>query len=287
MGDKFTKIPNEYILGENMMESNKLFLLMILLQGKTSKDVCFLSIKYLCKRLNTNTGNTNRTKYIIDTLKYFKEQKILCYSDTIDCENDIDIEEATQKDKTEIFFAELYHDISGDFTIITDMEVKLILNLCKEQKIDKYNMIHLFLYILSCIKNNEQDEDYKLCYPSVFTISSALGLSEITVLKYIKVLKESNILYYDSIGYKIVNGEYRMTNTYYCRAEDKDKLDYFIEHKRQDKGIKPMTSNDKNIINIKRSLKQKINKLNKKENKTEEEKLQLKEIEKEYENLKK
>jgi hypothetical protein len=64
-------------------------------------------------------------------------------------------------------------------------------------------------------------------------------------------------------------------------------LDYFIEHKRQDKGIKPMTSNDKNIINIKRSLKQKINKLNKKENKTEEEKLQLKEIEKEYENLKK
>jgi hypothetical protein len=285
--DKFTKIPNEYINGDNMMESNKLFLLMILLQGKTSKDVCFLSIKYLCKRLNTNTGNTNRTKYIIDTLKYFKEQKILCYSDTIDCEYDIDIEEATHKDKTDIFFAELYNDISGDFTIIADMEVKLIISLCQEQKIDKYNIIHLFLYILSCIKNNEQDEDYKLCYPSIDKISNVLGLSEITVLKYIKILKEEHILYYDSIGYKIINGQYKMTNTYYCRYKDKDKLDYFIEYKRKDKGIKPMTSKDKNITNIKRSLKQKINKLNKKDNKTEEEVLQLKKIEKEYETLKK
>jgi len=48
-----------------------------------------------------------------------------------------------------------------------------------------------------------------------------------------------------------------------------------------------MTSNDKNKTNLKRSLKQKINKLHKKENITEEEILQLKEIEKEYENLKK
>ena len=103
----------------------------------------------------------------------------------------------------------------------------------------------------------------------------------------IKELKKEEILYYDSIGYKIVNGEYRMTNTYYCRMEDKDKLDSFIELKRKDKNIKPMTSKEKNKTNLKRSLKQKINKLNKKENKTEEEKLQLEEIEKEYETLKK
>jgi peptidoglycan hydrolase CwlO-like protein len=148
-------------------------------------------------------------------------------------------------------------------------------------------MIHLYLYILSFIKENDKDEDYKLAYPSINNISEALGLSEYTILKYIKVLKEQNILYYDSIGYKIVNGEYKMTNTYYCRMDDKDILDKFIETKRQDKGVTPMSKKDKNITNSKRSLKQKINKLYKKQDKSQEETDKLKELEKEYEQLQK
>ena len=285
MEKKYTIIPNEYILGENKLESNKLFLLMILLQGKSSKDICFLSIKYLCKRLNTNTGNTNRTKYIIDTLKYFQDKQIFFFSDSCHCNNEINIEQETQKDKTDIFFAEVYTKIDEKFTIIYDEEIDNILELCKQQKIDKYNIIHLYLYILSFINNNEQDELYKLCYPSIETISNALQLSEYTILKYIKALKDSNILYYDSIGYKIVNGEYRMTNTYYSRMEHKDKLDYFINNKRQDKGIIPMNTNDKNTTNMKRSLKQKINKLIKKENKTEKEIIKLKSLQEQYEKL--
>jgi hypothetical protein len=48
--------------------------------------------------------------------------------------------------------------------------------------------------------------------------------------------------------------------------EDKDILDKFIEIKRQDKGVTPMSKKDKNITNLKRSIKQKINKLYKKQN---------------------
>jgi hypothetical protein len=65
--------------------------------------------------------------------------------------------------------------IYGDFTIIYDDEVDLILELCKSNNINKYNMIHLYLYILSFIKENDKDEDYKLAYPSINNISEALG----------------------------------------------------------------------------------------------------------------
>ena len=285
--EKFTIIPNVHIRFDDKLESDKLLLYLMLMQNRTTKDICIFSIRQLCNRLNTTTRNSNRTKYIIDTLKYFEDKEILCFSDSYNCKNEIKIEEYTNENKIDILYAELINEIDGDFTIIYDNEVDMILELCQQKNINKYNIIHLYLYILSFIKANEQDEDHKLAYPSINNISEALQLSEYTVLKYIKELKKEEILYYDSIGYKIVNGEYRMTNTYYCRMEDKDKLDGFIESKRKDKDIKPMTSKEKNKTNLKRSLKQKINKLNKKENKTEEEKLQLEEIEKEYETLKK
>ena len=287
MNKKFTIIPNVHIRFDDKLESDKLLLYLMLMQNRTTKDICIFSIRQLCNRLNTTTRNSNRTKYIIDTLKYFEDKEIFCFSDSYNGKNEIKIEEYTNENKIDVLYAELIDEIVGDFTVIYDDEVDMILELCQKNNINKYNLIHLYLYILSFIKVNEQDEDHKLAYPSINNISEALQLSEYTVLKYIKELKKEEILYNDSIGYKIVNGEYRMTNTYYCRTEDKDKLDTFMELKRKDKVIKPMTSKDKNITNLKRSLKQKINKLNKKGNKTEEDILQINKLEKEYEILKK
>lgn len=287
MKGKYTIIPNVHIRFDDKLESDKLLLYLILMQNRTSKDICIFSIRELCNRLDTTTRNTNRTKYIIDTLKYFEEKDIFFFSDYYNCKNQINIEQYSNGNKLNIIYAELMDEITGDFTIIYDDEVDLILEICQQNNINKYNMVHLYLYILSFIKENKQDEDYKLAYPSINNISEALGLSEYTILKYIKVLKEQNILYYDSIGYKIVNGEYKMTNTYYCRIEDKDILNKFIEIKRKDKSVTSMSKKDKNTINLKRSLKQKINKLYKKQNKTQEEIDKLKDLEKEYEQLQK
>lgn len=287
MRGKYTIIPNVHIRFDDKLESDKLLLYLIIMQNRTGKDTCIFSIRELCNRLGTTTRNTNRTKYIIDTLKYFEEKEIFFFSDYYNCKNQISIEQYSNDNKLNIIYAELMDEITGDFTIIYDDEVDSILELCQNNNINKYNMVHLYLYILSFIKENKQDEDYKLAYPSINNISEALGFSEYTIFKYIKILKEQNILYYDSIGYKIVNGEYKMTNTYYCRMEDKDILDKFIDIKRKDKGVTPMSKKDKNTINLKRSLKQKINKLYKKQNKTKEEIDKLKELEKEYEQLQK
>jgi len=104
-------------------------------------------------------------------------------------------------------------------------------------------------------------------------------------LKYIDVLRENKLLYYNNVGYKIVNGEYRMTNTYYCRYEDKELLENRLNTIKQTKNIITMNKSDKIKTNNKRSLKQRINKLNNKLNKTDEEIETLKLLQEEYEQL--
>jgi hypothetical protein len=250
------------------------------------KDISYFNVKYLCKRLNTTTSNINRTKYIINTMKYFQDNKIFAFSDKPDASNDINIANELSKDKTSIYFAELYYPMNGKYTMIKDKEIELILDICENNKLDKYKMIHMCLYILSCIDNSDIDEEYKTARPSLRTISDIVDISEITILKYIEVLENENILYYDCVGYKIVNGKYKMTNTYYSRMEDKEILDKLIQKKKQEVGINIMTSKDKNKTNKKRSLKQKINKLYNKENKTDEDLELLKQLTEEYEQLK-
>jgi biotin operon repressor len=185
----------------------------------------------------------------------------------------------------DIVFAELYDSFEDNFTVIYDNEVDFLLKYCKSNKINKYLIINLYLYILNCINNNKQDEDYMLCYPSIEKIAEELNISENTVLKYIYILKENKLLYYNNVGYKIVNGEYKMTNTYYCRYENKDLLENKLNNIKQTKNITMMNKSDKIKINNKRSLKQKINKLKNKLNKTEDEIEKLKLLQEEYEQL--
>jgi biotin operon repressor len=283
--NKYIMIPNDFIDGEKKLNSDKLLLLTILLQGRTGADTCLFSIRYLCRRLNTTTGNTNRTKFIIDTLKYFQDKDILFFSDTIECDNEINIEKVTKQNKMDVFFSELQHEI-GKFTKLYYNELKIILDYCNNNKVDKYLITHLYLYIIRLIETNADAETYKLSYPSIEKMATFLNISENTVLKYIKALRENmTLLYYDNVGYRIVNGKYKATKTYYCRMDDKEFLDNRISIENKDKSITPLNKKEKSKINNKRSLKQKINNLTKKLNKSEEEMEELKSLEKQYNKL--
>lgn len=286
MEEKFIKIPNTYIDGDDILEPDKLFLLILLFQSKSSRDICIFSVRQLCTRLNTTTGNTNRTKYIINTLKYFQNNQIFFFSDEYDCSNEINIEEYTIKSKIDLYYAEEYIDKQGTFTMLYDKEFNKIINYCNNNKVDKYLMLKLFLYIVRKINNNEKDEDYKLCYPSILKIAEVLKISETTVLKYIKILRdELELLYYDNVGYKIVNGKYKATNIFYSKMKDKDYVIQRIKKEQENKSVTSLDKPTKNKLNQKRSIKQKINILIKKQNRTDEENAKLNELQLLYEEL--
>lgn len=285
MDKNFTMIPSQYINKHEKMESDQLLLLSILLQNRTNKDTCMFNMVYLCERLLTTTKNTNRVNFIIETLKYFEEKNILFFSDNYNCKNQINIEMFTRKSKTNIIFAETYEEINDNFTILYDKELDDIITYCKINKLSKHQMVHLFLYIVKGIKRNKQDEDYKLTYPSIKTMADELDISETTIIKYLKSLREMELLYYDNVGYKISNGKFKSTSTYYSRYEDREYVMNMLNKISNDKGIRTLDSKGKSKINQKRSLKQKINKLNKKIIITKEDKLRLDQLQEEYENL--
>jgi hypothetical protein len=82
-----------------------------------------------------------------------------------------------------------------------------------------------------------------------------------------------------------VKEKYKATKTYYCRMADRKLLDDRILIENKDKSVKPLNKKEKSNINNKRSLKQKINSLTKKENKTDEELEKLKVLEEQYKEI--
>lgn len=287
MERKYTMIPKKYIKDSIDIDSNELFLLIILLQNITNKDTTMFTIRYLCNRLEVTTRNTNRTNYIINTLKHFQDKEILFFSNTYNCIEEIeDIKKYCTENKIDVIFAELYYKVTEEsFIMVYDSEFDCIIDYCKEHKLNKYYITHVFLYILACIKYDEQSEDHKICYPSIKTIANEIDLSETTIIKYLKALQSMKLIYYNQTGYKIENGQYKTTKTYYSRYEDKHCVEDIIDNEKNKHSIKPLDKTSKSKTNTKRSLKQKINRLSNKINKSEEEVKKLEQLKIEYEKL--
>lgn len=282
----FTRIPNRYIkylkdINYEILSSNDLLILILLMQNINSKGISIFNLKWLCDKLGTTIKNRKRIKSLENTLN---ELDFEYY-----CDNSLEIKlnpsEIMKNDKNSLIFAKSNIDIDDNFTKLEDWEVYRILEYCNKNTIDKALIVHLYTYIVSCINNNESDEEYGLAYPKIETMELELEISKNTILKYIDVLDELKIITSNYVGYRITNGKIKMTNTYYCRYRDKELLDNYINKLKKNKDNNSIDNEKKNKINLKRSLKQKINKLNEKENKTKEENNKLQKLLAEYETL--
>ncbi|NRU52500.1 hypothetical protein [Clostridium beijerinckii] len=163
------------------------------------------------------------------------------------------------------------------------------IQIANKHKLDVYTLINYILYIYSFIDNNEQDEDYKLCYPSFQKINDDISISEPTIVKYNNVLQEYNIIRCDYAGYKeTAKGQIRNTKMFYCRYMDKELLIKRVNTYRDKEGIIKQSKLSKNKSNTRRSLKQIINNLTDKvKNNTivEIEEIRLKLLQEEYKKL--
>lgn len=281
----FTRIPNQYIKyikdkDYEVLSSNDLLIFILLMQNINSKGISIFNIKWLCDKLGTTIKNRKRIKSLKNTLdnlefEYYNDNLLkikLNQRDTIN-------------DKNSLIFAKFNIEIDDNFTKIEDWEIDAILEYCNTNTIDKALITHLYTYIVSCINNNESDEEYGLAYPKIETIEQELEISRNTIIKYIDILNELKIITNNYVGYRITNGKIKMTNTYYCRYRDKELLDNYINKLKKNKDNNSIDNEKKNKINLKRSLKQKINRLDKKENRTEEENNKLQKLLDEYKTI--
>ncbi|WP_252251133.1 hypothetical protein [Clostridium sp. VAP52] len=285
--DTFIMIDNKYIRdGDYILTSEQLTILTLISMNLSCKGVCIFSITWLLDVLNHSRSNTRKVKEIKQTLQEFINDNIVKFYTNVLTDDNI-ITDISIIDKNDLLYC--YVEEVSDFTMIYDRELLELINISYKNKLDTYSLINFVIYIYSFIDNNEKDEDYKLCYPSFDKINDEIGLSEATIIKYINILLLNKIIDCDYAGFKeTTKGKIRNSKMFYCRYEDKEILHNRVNDYRIKEGFIKQNKLSKNKTNLKRSIKQKINKLNDKLDKniiTDTEQIRLELLQTEYEKI--
>lgn len=286
--DNFTKVPNEFIKGDDYnLNIKELTVITLLLQTQTNKNICIFNMRWLYDTIGVSDKNTYSQKEIKRIINSFIEDEIIILRKNIYEDSEM-ITDVSKVNKNDLLFAEIILDdlIDESFTIISDKEIKLILDYCKNNLIDSFGLLSTLLYILSCMNMDERLEDYLLCYPSIEKITLSIGLTEATVLKYINILKELKILIFDYAGYKVlVDGKIKNGKMFYSRYENEELLLNRLNKEREEHGFINISKRIKDKSNLKKSIKQRINTLKKKDNLTMIYQVKLNLLEEQYKKL--
>ena len=290
--DSFIKIDNKYIRDNDyILDKKELVLLILINTNLTVKNDCIFTIGYLMDMLDYSNNNKKIFSEIKEILNLLSNDEIIQLYTDRRTKSILFDEGILNLSKNEFIYCDAtkLNNLNDNFTLLYDDELYELLKLADTYHIDKFQLIQLFVFILSYINNNDDisnERDYLMCYPSFKTISEYLGLSECTIEKYINILKNNKLLYSDYAGYKVLaNGDVRNTNMYYCRYRDRERVINRINEERKS-GIISYSKLNRDKSNIKRKLKQIINKLtSKKEELTKEEILKLDLLNKEYKKL--
>lgn len=278
----YTRLPYSCVVGDNSLSVQQQVITTLILLNKGYKDAIPFNINMILELLNIKKTSTNTINNIINTLQELEGYNLITYySNTVLT----DIININTINKNTIIYAKLEDEIES-FIMLYDADIYKILEYTKRHKIDKYNLLGIYIYLMSCINKDENNEDYLLCYPSYERIAGELDIISNTINIYIKALKELKIIYYDYAGFKETSkGKIKNSNMYYCRYKDKNILIDRVRKIGLKEGYIKVNNKSKNISNQKRSIKMKLNKLNKKEHLTEEEKKLKKELESNYNKL--
>lgn len=259
MHEYFTRIPNT-IIKDNDIELNEKELLIASMVFTTlnSKSICTFTIQMLYDLLNIKSNNTRSRNQIKEALKTFEKLELFQYYKNTFVDNESIIKADDIKINT-LVFAYYPYDIES-FTKLKDIEFKKIINYSLNNEIDIYLLFKTMLYILSYINENKQEEYYKLAFPTLATLKDKLNITEKTLLKYINILKDLNILTFDYAGITITkDNEVRNGNLFYCRPEDEKYLTERLIKEREEKGFIKISKLNKDKIKLKTTLTQKIN----------------------------
>lgn len=275
----FIKVPNEFLgrgKEDNLkMSSMAVTLYMLFYKDLNIRGLCKLNVKELMDLTGIKSTGTRQINQIKDSLEELHRLGIFKYN------KDIKSVPIGQN-----IYAELLIRIDEDFTILYDDELYCILNYCKDKKIRKYDLIRVYTYLLSYIYENDRaDSKYSyFTYDKVIRDlhKSSLEISENTIISYKEIYNELELIYVNTNGYKIIEGNYRNEPSCHCRYEYKDILENIINQNTKDNRIKILNDNNKEKGNKKRSIKSQINNLMKKRNKTNEDNIRLKELEEKY-----
>lgn|GEM_PF-4413621 len=261
--DFFVQVSNNMLVEDRELEgsyilSNESLLIYILVcKTMTIRNYCTFSINQLFDFLQVNRNQTKMLDKIKGCLLELKEVNIFSYYEDIDLKKEV--KDVNKLKKGEMYFVQLDYEFDNNFFIVYDNEIKKILDYCKGKKnIDKFKLTGYFCYLIM-----RMNKENKICYPSFDKIEFDVGIGTKAIISYNTILKELKLIDYVNAGYRVVRGKVKQDVNYYCRYKDRECLKEYAKRFKEDNNLKVQTINEKKKSNKKRSLKQKINYLEK------------------------
>lgn len=256
---KFITIKNDLIIE---LTPKELTILMLISMHSNVRGQYIFTIDNILKLINLK--NTTREQKIVKDLliKLNNFEYIEIYNNPQE-EDEYLINDISSIGKNDfVYMSKLPNMDNGDsFTIIYDYEIFKILNY-NDEPINNYLLLQLFSYIIRLISNNALSDTYLLSYPSYKDFNEKLGLSDGTISKYIDILQDIDLIRCDYAGIEqLLSGKIKNTKMYYCRTKDEQALIDRIEFERKENGFIKVNNKSRDDSNLKRSITQRINKL--------------------------
>ncbi|GAA0082937.1 hypothetical protein [Clostridium sp. CTA-6] len=261
--DCFIQISN-YMILENknskvnyILSNESLFIYILISQTITIRNHYSFSINQLLDILYVNRTQTKMIEKIRNCLLELKEMNIFKYYQDFYLEKEIT--DTRKLKKGEIYYAQLNYVFDNSFFIVYDDEIRMILEYCKgKRNIDKFKLTGYFCYLIM-----RMNKENKICYPSFDKIEFDVGIGTKAIMSYNQILKDLKLIDYINGGYRIVRGKVKQDVNYYCRYEDGQCLKEYVKKFKEDNNLNNQTISEKKKSNKKRSLKQKLNHLEK------------------------
>lgn len=262
-GMAFYKLDNRWFTSYiNETNESTLTILLLLNVHSNRNGFTTISINYLMSMFGVGNNSRKSIKKFKASLQFLLETgQISVHKNFLDPEKvDIDFNKVNIDETIYIKITSL----EKRYTVVYYNEVESIL---RYEKLDIRYRRTLLRFFCTLVHRINNDTNY--CYPSIRTLTKESGVrSEVTCLKYLSILRdELGIIIYDSANLSFSkNGiEYQTPNLYARPEHHKDLLkgvhgQFSVFEKQNSKLLRAI---DKEDQNKKRSLKQKMNFLDK------------------------
>lgn len=255
----FIQIPNKWFSKGIRELGHTTFTVYVLILLRRGYDgISYFNVSYLCQILGIKSNSTSSITKIKESLLILEKNGWLSYQESpfskekINFTIDININEKIYA---------FVNKPEKDFTVVYVDEVYKIV----KQQVDNKEKKGMLAY-LCCILYHLNQET-KVCFPSIATLKKEAKISnDKTCIKYNDMLKSLGIITYKNVGIKVDRyGKYKNGMHVYARLGHERYIDNEIIEIRNRDDYFEVKQAKTDLANRKRSIKQKINMLSKKQ----------------------
>lgn len=259
----------------------------------TMRNTFTFTLSSTCNALGIDRNkNSSMVKRVKESILSMNNDLYIIYNDSY-CKEKLDEDIELHK----LYFCKSTYMLEDKFFAINDFEIDKIVDIERNNRLEKGTLFTQFAYICKSFGGQEKDKEgndidnFGICYPSLDTIEKNTLICEKTILKNNKLLADNNLLLIGNGGMNIVDDTIKNVSNLYARPIYEEQFNRYLEKVKSTVTIKNNNLDKRAKQNEMRKLSQLMNNYRKNNNLFETEDLtdiefkELNKLEVQYFNL--